>query len=99
MQNAHAKGSAVSERRGRGNREERQLGFYLAFISFIYSHCEKLSGEARAVGRECLESEPGVGWEGGRCGRAGKLQVLLALVFVILPPPSLCRFLSHFACS
>lgn len=33
-----------------GTREERQLGFYLAFISFIYSHCEKLSGEARAVG-------------------------------------------------
>lgn len=30
-------------------------------------------------------------WEGGGCGRAGKLQVLLALVFVILPPTSRAR--------
>lgn len=35
-----------------------------------------------------------MGWKGGGCGRAGKLQVLLALVFVILPPPSLRRCLS-----
>lgn len=92
MQNAHARGSVVSVQ-WKGEQGRRGS---LAFIWHLYRLSIPIVRNYPVRRGRLVKSALRVGWLCGGCGRAGKLQVLLALVFVILPPS---RCLSHSACS